>query len=137
MQDVTDAAAELERGDRPAAIARLRAARDAHPDALDVHALLGPLLQQADEREEAFRSFTVLRGATGGDIPTPLFLRTAQELRRRGLPRAAAFLFEVALSRSPDSEEARYYLALSLLEAGDAPAAVEAGRPLESPPPSS
>jgi tetratricopeptide (TPR) repeat protein len=135
MRALVQGGIAIEQGDEEAALAAWEKGLVDDPGNANLHCVLAPLYQKLGRKDDARASFGVLRQAMQGAVPGPLFLATGQELRRRGLPKAAVGQFEVALDRMPDSEEARYFLALALAESGDWDAAVAAAAPFEAAPP--
>jgi tetratricopeptide (TPR) repeat protein len=132
MKALVQGGIAMEQGDEQRALAAWEKGLADEPRNTNLHCALAPLYQKLGRKEDARASFTVLREAMQGAVPGPLFLATGKELRRRGLPKAAVGQFATAVDRMPESEEARYFLALALAETGDWEAAVAAAAPLEA-----
>jgi len=130
-QALVQGAIAMERGDEAAALSAWEKGLADDPENTNLHCVLAPLYQKLGRRDDALASFTVLRKAMNGEVPGPLFLATGHELRRRGLSKAAAGQYEIAVNRMPESEEAIYFHALALSETGDWDAAVAAAARLE------
>jgi Flp pilus assembly protein TadD len=132
MKELVQGAIAEEEGDLEAALAAYRSGLAEDPANPHLHCAAGAVLAALDRREEARVHFAELR-ALGGAAAADHFLEAGRELRRRGLPAAAARRFELAASRAPESEEAVWFRALSLAEAGQWDAALAAAAPLEAP----
>lgn len=142
LKALVQGAIAAEAGDAAAALTAWEKGLEDDPQNLYLHCVLGPAYQSQGRRDEAHASFTVLRRATGGAAPGPLFLRTGKELRRRGCPATAVTQFDLAVRRTKGDdpaavaarEEAIYFQALALAETGDWNAALLAAAPLEAAP---
>jgi tetratricopeptide (TPR) repeat protein len=132
MKELVQGAIAEESGDLEAALAAYRSGLAEDPKNPHLHCAAGAVLAALDRREEARVHFAELR-SIGGVSPADHFLESGRELRRRGLAAAAARRFELAVSRAPESEEAVWFRALALAEAGNWDAALDAAAPLEAP----
>ncbi len=134
LKALTQGGIAIEAADTLAALGAWRKGLEDAPEDLALHCVLAPLFFQLGDRASARESFTVLRQAMGGAPPGPIFLNTAREMRDRGLPKAAAGQFALAVNRMPGNEEALFEYARCLAETGDWDKALRVAAPLEAPP---
>ena len=112
------------RGDKPAAIAALRAALRAAPGLAQAHNNLGGLLRETGREDEALSAF---REAVHCQ-PTlaEAWFNLGTMLGDRGELAAAIDALQRSLALRPKQADAQYWLGNALMGLGDAPAAVDA-----------
>jgi len=126
--------AELERaGEAEGALAAYRRGLEVAPDNLNLLCAAGGLLSELGRSDEAREMFARIRALPGGDQLGRVFLMAGADLRRRGLPAAAARRFELAAARLPSDPEPVFLQAIALTEAGDWEAALKVAELLDRP----
>lgn len=132
-QDLLDGAALEGDGDPEGALEAYGRGLEIAPDNPHLLCAAGSALSRLDRRDEARAAFARLRALPGGDSPGRLLIAAGEELRRRGLPAAAASRFELAAARLPGQDEPAFLQALALSEAGRWEEALRIGASLDRP----